>query len=165
LNIIVFKIIINFELIIIFLFITFKIRYDKMAKTNLMSLLFGKKPKTKRSKKSVKKSDAPVRPKELTSALRKLARKFKVKTRVVRGGKHVGYRKVSHIKRDIKKKEKALKKRKAAAKKAGKAGKKTRRVRRRSARRAGFGVGGSYMPLSAFMSPYPAAVQGGAPWI
>jgi pyruvate/2-oxoglutarate dehydrogenase complex dihydrolipoamide acyltransferase (E2) component len=133
-----------------------------MAQSNLMSLLFGKKRAVRRSrkstKKSTKKSEAPRRPKGLSASLRKLARKFKVKTRVMRGSKHVGYRKVSHIKRDVRKKQKALKKRTVAAKKAGK---KTRRSRRR---RSSFGVGGSYMPLSSFMSPI-SSVSSGPPWI
>lgn len=123
----------------------------------IMSLLFGKKKRrVVRRKKTTKKAKI-VRPKGLTVALRKAARKYKVKTRLMRNGKHVGYRKVSHIKRDIRRKKKAADKR-------AKSPKKTTR-RRRRVKRSSFGVGGSYMPLSNFMSPYPYAVDSSPPWI
>lgn len=133
-----------------------------MAGTDLMSLLFGKKRRrrtTRKSRKTTTKTDKPKRPKGLTAALRKQARKYKVKTRLMRNGKHVGYRKLTHIKRDIRKKKKAAERRAKSAKKT------TTRRRRRVSRRSGFGVGGSYMPLSNFMSSYPYAVDSSPPWI
>ena len=36
---------------------------------------------------------------------------------------------------------------------------------RRRRRRSSFGVGGSYMPLSSMMSPYPYAVNASPPWM
>lgn len=39
------------------------------------------------------------------------------------------------------------------------------KTRRRKKRSSSFGVGGSYMPLSSFMSPYPYAVDSSPPWI
>lgn len=130
---------------------------------SIMSLLFGKKKRTRRRKKTSSKSKKPVRPKGLTASVRKEARKYKVKTRVMRGSKHVGYRKLSLIKKDIRRKKKqAEKKKKAmAAKRAGKTVKRRRRRRRTSA----FGVGGSYMPLGNFASPYPYAVDASPPWM
>ena len=134
-----------------------------MAQESIMSLLFGKKKARRTTKKTTgKKSTKVVRPKALTAAVRKEARKFKVKTRLMCGSKHVGYRKVSLIKRDIRKKKKtALKKKQAAAKKAGKP------VRRRRVKSSAFGAGagGSYMPLSSFMSPFPYSVSGSPAWI
>lgn len=130
----------------------------------LMEMFFGKKRRRRTSRKSGTKSEKPKYPKGLTLALRKKARKLKVKTRIVRNGKHVGYRKVSHIKRDIRRKEKAAKKKKAAF-----GARKKRVVRRRRARRSvdesEFGVGGSYMPLSTFSAPYPYSVDASPPWI
>ena len=131
---------------------------------SIMSLLFGKKRKTRRRKKSSSKSKKPVRPKGLTVAVRKQARKYKVKTRVMRGSKHVGYRKLSLIKKDIRRKKKQAEKRKKAlaAKRAGKPVKRRRRRRRRT---SAFGVGGSYMPLGNFASPYPYSVDASPPWM
>lgn len=124
----------------------------------IMSLLFGKKKRrTTRRKKTASKTGKIAKPKGLTAALRKAAKKYKVKTRLMRNGKHVGYRKVSHIKRDIRRKKKAADKRAKSPKKA------TRR--RRRVKRSSFGVGGSYMPLSNFMAPYPYAVDSSPPWI
>jgi pyruvate/2-oxoglutarate dehydrogenase complex dihydrolipoamide acyltransferase (E2) component len=132
-----------------------------VQQSGIMTLLFGKKKATKRrTTKKKAAGDKPVRPKGLTSAVRKMARKYKVKTRVMRGSKHVGYRKLSLIKRDIKKKKKKADKKAAAAKKAG--GKPVRRRRRKA---SAFGVGGNYMPLSNFMSPYPYAVNSSPAWI
>ena len=127
-----------------------------MANDGIMTLLFGKK-KAPKKRTTKKKTDKPVRPKGLTAAVRKQARKYKVKTRVMRGTKHVGYRKMAMIKRDIRKKKKA------AEKKAKAAGKPVRR--RRRVKKSSFGVGGNYMPLSNFMSPYPYAVDSGPAWI
>jgi len=122
----------------------------------IMSLLFGKKKAkvTRKRKSSTTTKGKPVKPKGLTLALRKKARKFKVKTRVMRAGKHVGYRKVSIIKKDIKKKEKKAK---------AKAGKTT--PKRRRTKRSSFGVGGNFMPIGSFMSPYPYAVDSSPPWV
>lgn len=122
---------------------------------SIMSLLFGKKKAVRR--KSGSKSKV-VKPKGLTAAVRKDARKYKVKTRLMRNGKHVGYRKISDIKKDIRRKKKAALKRKTAATK------NTKKVTRRR-KSSAFGVGGSYMPLSSFMSPYPYAVDSNPPWI
>lgn len=119
-----------------------------------MSLLFGKKKRSSRKGVSTKK--VVKRPKALNAALRKLAKKFRVRTRITRGGKLVGYRKISHIKKDISRKMK-----KAAKKLKVKKAKKSTRKGRRSA----FGVGGSYMPLSSFMSPYPYSVDSSPPWV
>ncbi len=121
----------------------------------MMELFFGKKKKVTRKRPS--KSGKIVKPKGLTAAVSKKARRFKVKTRLMRAGKHIGYRKLSHIKKDIKRKEKAMKARKA--------GKKAPVRRRKRAPRSSFGVGGSYMPLSSFSSPYPYAVDSSPPWI
>ena len=131
-----------------------------MSESGIMSLLFGKKKAAPKRRKTTKKSDKPVRPKGLTLAVRKEARKYKVKTRVMRGSKHVGYRKLSLIKKDIRSKKKKAEKKKAAAKKTA-----PKRRRRRSTKSSSFGVGGSYMPLSNFMSPYPYSVDASPPWI
>ena len=130
-----------------------------MANDSIMSLLFGKKKARKRTSTKKTASGKIVRPKALTAALRKQAKKYKVKTRTMRGSKHTGYRKVSLIKKDIRRKKK-----KADAKK--KLAKTTPKRRRRAKKSAfGSGVGGSYMPLSSFMSPSPFATSSTAPWI
>ena len=76
----------------------------------------------------------------------------------------MGYRKVTLIKRDIRKKKKKAEKRKKAKAASKASGTKPRRRRRRKSR-SSFGVGGSYMPLSSFMSPYPYSVDASPPWI
>lgn len=127
--------------------------------SGIMSLLFGKKKAAPKRRTTKKSGDKPVRPKGLTLAVRKEARKYKVKTRLMRGSKHVGYRKLSLIKKDIKKKKKQAEKRAKAA------GKKVVKRRRRNTKASSFGVGGGYMPLSSFMSPYPYAVSSSPAWI
>ena len=129
-----------------------------VQESGIMSLLFGKKKAAPKRRSTKKAADKPVRPKGLTLAVRKEARKYKVKTRIMRGSKHVGYRKLALIRKDIRKKKKQ------AEKKAKAAGKPVRR-RRRKATASSFGIGGNYMPLSNFMSPYPYAVGSTPPWV
>lgn len=128
--------------------------------STLMSLLFGKKKRKTTKSRKVSKKQVIKKPKGLTKTLVKLARKHRVKVRLMRNGKHIGYRKVSHIKRDIRRK---IKKEKLQKKRDNK--KHTKKTRRSRARKSMFGVGGSYMPLSSFMSPYPYSVNSSPPWV
>jgi hypothetical protein len=96
-------------------------------------------------------------------AIRKQAKKLKIKITVKRGGKRL-YKKESLLKRQIKRKMKVMKvmKSKMVKRKTVK-----RKVVKRKIvkRRAAFGVGGSYMPLASMMSPYPRSVDASPPWI
>lgn len=112
--------------------------------TSIMSLLFGKKRRHRRSNKSKK---VAKKPKGLTASLIKKAKKYRVKIYKKAGKKKV-YRKVAAIKKAIRRKMK-------------KAGKHTKRRRHHR-----FGVsGGMYPALSAISSAYPYAVDATPPWM
>ena len=117
--------------------------------------------------------------KKPSAATIRCAKKYKIKVTIKRGGKR-SYKKESVIKRQCKKRERAMKKKliarrkriakcaKAAAKRCANTRKKTAKktVKRLvSSRRTAFGVGGSYMPLASMMSPYPRSVDASPPWI
>jgi len=121
----------------------------------ILSLLFGKRKRRRRPAHTRVYGDfSRKRPKGLTKALVKRARKHKV--RVTTGRKHKKYKSVRTIKAQIKKK--------MAAKKRGKR-RKVKRRRRRRPRRSHYGIGGNYMPGSMIISPYPRAVMAGPPYI
>lgn len=134
-----------------------------MAETDLMTLLFGKKRRRRvaggRRRKGRKVTRLGVKkPKGLTAVIKKAAKKYKVRI-MMKNGK---YRKLSTIKKEIRRKKRAaMKKQKSKMKRHGSGVKRRRRRRRRSS----FGVGGSYMPLSSFMSPYPYSVDSSPPYI
>lgn len=127
----------------------------------IMSLLFGKKKArrtkrrtTKKTKKSTKVSRRKV---GYTCKKGRIVHVYKYKG--MTGRRYANKRKLS--------KGKKVYKTKAACKAAlRKMSKKTKKVtRRRRSRRSNFGVGGSYMPLSSFMSPYPYSVDSSPPWV
>jgi hypothetical protein len=136
-----------------------------MAKNDsLMSLLFGKKKSHKRKPASkVKKSKR----KHIGYTVKKTKSGFRI-VKVFTGKKYSNGRKLAPKKKVYKKKamvKAALKKRQAKKKLSfGMKNKKTTR-RRSSLRRNSYGVGGSYMPLSSFMSPYPYSVSSSPPWV
>ena len=131
----------------------------------ILSLLFGKRKKRRRPAHTRVYGDfSRGRPKGLTKALVRRARKYGVR---VTTGKRKKYKSVRLVKSQIKKKimMRRRRKRKAAAAKRRRA-RFGRKKRRRRSRRTGFGVsGGNYMPLSMVMSPYPRAVMAGPPYI
>lgn len=130
----------------------------------ILSLLFGKRKRKRRSAHTRVYGDfSRGRPKGLTKALVRRARKYGVR---VTTGKRKKYKSVRLVKSQIKKKItlRRRRKRKAAAAKRRRA--RFGRRKRRRRRRTRFGVsGGNYMPLSMVMSPYPRAVMAGPPYI
>lgn len=145
-----------------------------MAQNDVLSLLFGKKKRRKTRKKSTKGRKKVGKTKRIKvgycikSKKSGVVKVYKTKQgkKVIRTKHYYNKRKCN--KRVYKKKTDAVKayKRKYAKKKSS-FGRRTRRrrapVRRR--RLNNFGVGGSYMPTSAFASPYPSSVDAAAPWL
>ncbi len=144
-----------------------------MAQNDVLSLLFGKKKRRKTRRKTTKKGKA-AKKRRLKMGYCVKSKKSGVVTvyKTKQGKKTIRTKHYSNKrkcnKRVYKKRSDAVKayKRKYAKKKSS-FGRRTRRrrapVRRR--RLNNFGVGGSYMPTSAFASPYPSSVDAGAPWI
>lgn len=136
-----------------------------MAESSLMTLLFGKKRRRRRKsaggrrRKSSRRS-ITKKPKGLTKALIKKAQKYKVKVRT-----KTGYRKLSIIKKEIRRKIKMRERKKRRRSSATNGRRRSSGRKRRRVRRSAFGVGGSYQPLSNFMSPYPYSVDSSPPWI
>ena len=130
-----------------------------MAENGLMSLLFGKK-KRKRPRKTTKKTKTKMTKKRIGYAIKKkrVVNVYKFKGLV--GRRYSNKNKIAKGKKVHKTKASA---RKALKKKNMKKTKSKRKTTRR--RRSSFGVGGSYMPLSSFMSPYPYSTDSSPPWI
>lgn len=94
--------------------------------TDLLTALFGRTKRRRRSRK-VTKRRGKLKPRKRPPAhIRKQAKKYKVKI----SSKSRKYRKLSLIKKDIRRKRRALKKKKLAMRKR-KAAKRSRRTRRR----------------------------------
>lgn len=118
----------------------------------IMSLLFGKK---KKSTKSVKSSSGTTK-KRIGYCIKNKRIVNVYKFKGVSGKRLSNKTKLSKGKKVYKTKAAA----KSALKKMTKKASKTHR-RRKSA----FGIGGSYMPLSSFMAPYPYSVDSSPPWV
>ena len=152
-----------------------------MANNDIMTLLFGKKRRRRRS--SVKRRGSKKRSRRGSrkrSGVRKTKKKVgwcvkktksgrrSVKVYTIAGKRGRFYfngRKVQSKKLCYKTRSKAEAARKRLMKKTKRKGsKKGRKRSRRGRRRSSFGVGGSYMPLSSMMSPYPYSVNSSPPW-
>jgi hypothetical protein len=130
------------------------------ASDGIMSLLFGKKKRRLRSKKSTSiKGKGKVTRKKIGYCLKKKRVCHVYKYKGLKGRRYASKHKLPKGKKIYKTKAAC----KAAARKISKKTKKTT-LRRRS-KRSSFGVGGSYMPLESFMSPYPYSVSSSPPWI
>ncbi len=126
----------------------------------IMSLLFGKKRRRRRTTKtSTKKKGGKMTRKKIGYTMKKGRMCHVYKYKGLTGRRYANKRKLS--------KGKKVYKTKAACKRAcAKRSKKTKSTRRRRrTKRSSFGVGGSYMPLESFMSPYPYSVDSSPPWI
>lgn len=119
----------------------------------IMSLLFGKKRRRRTSKKSTK---GKVSRKKIGYAIKK--------NRIVNVFKFKGLKGRRYASKNKLAKGKKVYKTKAAAKRSMMKKQKKKTTRRRT-KRSSFGVGGSYMPLESFMSPYPYSVDSSPPWI
>lgn len=127
----------------------------------IMSLLFGKKRRRRRtSTKSSSKKSSKVSRKRVgyTCKKRRIVHVYKFKG--LAGRRYSNKRKLSKGKKVYKTKAAC----KASMRKMSKKDQK-KTTRRRRSRKSNFGVGGSYMPLSSFMSPYPYSVDSSPPWI
>ena len=131
------------------------------AGKGILSLLFGKKKRSRRGSRKVTKSGKKRAPKKLGWAIKR--GKY-----VARVYKFHGKKGRRYSNGHLVKKGKTIYRSKAAARAAirrkSKKSKKTTKRRRRAGRRSSFGVGGSYMPLSSFMSSYPYSVNSSPPW-
>lgn len=127
---------------------------------SIMSLLFGKKRK-RTTRKTTRKTSSS---KKSTKVTRKKIGYTCKKGRIVHVYKYKGLtgRRYSN-KRKLAKGKKVYKTKAACKAALRKMSKKTKR--KSSSRQSNFGVGGSYMPLSSFMSPYPYSVDSSPPWI
>lgn len=127
---------------------------------SVMSLLFGKKPKKRSSRKRTTKSSSgkKVTRKKIGYTCKKGRIVHVYKYKGLTGRRYSNKRKLA--------KGKKVHKTKAAAKAAlRKMSKKAKKTTRRRTKKSNFGVGGSYMPLESFMSPYPYAVDSSPPWV
>jgi len=148
-----------------------------MANNDIMTLLFGKK---RRRRSSVKRRGSKKRSRRGSGA-RKTKKKVGWCVKSTKSGKrcvkvyrmagkkgryYFNGKKVPSSKTCYKTKSKAEAARKRLMKPKRKGSKKVGRKRsRRGRRKSSFGVGGSYMPLSSMMSPYPYSVNASPPWI
>lgn len=125
----------------------------------IMSLLFGKKRRRRRTRKTSTKKSGKMTRKKIGYTMKKGRMCHVYKYKGLTGRRYANKRKLS--------KGKKVYKTKAACKRACAKRRKTKstRRRRRRTKRSSFGVGGSYMPLESFMSPYPYAVDSSPPWI
>ena len=104
-------------------------------------------PMIKKTTKSLQKPSASLKAK---------ASKFGVRLTTKQGKKTASVLKAQVARKASTKSKKATK----STKKVTKSTKKTKKVKRKVTRRSRFGVGGSYMPLSSIMSPYPSSLSG-----
>lgn len=129
------------------------------ASDGIMSLLFGKKRRRRRRRKSTKgKGKGKVSRKRIGYCIKKKRVCHVFKYKGLTGRRYSNKHKLAKGKKVYKTKAQA----RAAAKRKSK---KTTKRRRRRRARSSFGVGGSYMPLESFMSPYPYSVDSSPPWI
>lgn len=150
------------------------------------SLLFGKKRRRRRTttrRKSTKSKKKTAKPKRCGYTIKGVGSRARIVGVYKKSGKtgkyyYGGKTKVRKGKTCYSKKtlaNRALKRKKAKSSKSGfgarrKSARKNcggtlMKNKRRRRRRSSFGVGGSYVPLSSIMSPYPSSVSASPPWI